>query len=251
MFYDRIACYYDAENQSFTDDLPFYTSLAEDYGVPILDVGSGTGRVNLHLAQAGFKTLGVDVSNEMLAIARRKIQQVPHLSKTAELIHADILQFTQGTYPLILLPYNALMHFLSAEAQIEVLTHLAHLLSAEGILALDLPNAAEAYAAEDIEGLVLERTFLEPVSGHLVMQQSVSRLNRAEQLLSVTWIYDEIFPDGALKRTLEPLTLRYVFPSELRLMLQLAGLQVVETFGDYEQNPFADGASRLIVLASR
>ncbi len=251
MFYDRIAHYYEAENQNFTEDLPLYEALAEDYGMPILDVGCGTGRVNLHLAGLGYATVGVDISAPMLAIARRKVQQLPHLAAHATLIQEDILAFRQGTYPLILLPYNALMHFLTANEQIAVLTHLAGLLTDGGALVLDLPNAGEAYAAEDIEGIVLERIFTESLSGNQVMQQSVSHLNRAEQGLSVTWIYDEILPDHTLKRTLEPLQLRYVFPSELALMLQLAGLRVVKQYGDYDESPFMDGSPRLIIIAQR
>ena len=70
-------------------------------------------------------------------------------------------------------------------------------------------------------------------------------------MLDVTWIYDEILGDGTLKRTLAPLQLRYVFPAELGLMLRLCDLHPVATFGDYEQNPFADGAERLIVTAGK
>jgi hypothetical protein len=83
------------------------------------------------------------------------------------------------------------------------------------------------------------------------MQQSVSTLNRAEQLLHVTWIYDEILVDGAVKRTLAPLQLRYVFPSELLLMLQLCDLSPLETFGSYDQNPFGEGAERFIVTIGK
>jgi hypothetical protein len=100
-------------------------------------------------------------------------------------------------------------------------------------------------------GIVLERTFIEPITGHVVMQQSVSYIERATQLLNVTWIYDEILPDKTLKRTLEPLTLRYVFPTELEWLLALAGLRIEEQFGDYDQAPFAEGSPRLIVLATK
>jgi SAM-dependent methyltransferase len=251
IFYESIARYYDAENQHFTADLAFYEALAEEHGSPILDVGCGTGRVNLHLAQAGYPTVGVDSSAEMLAIARRKIQAVPHLADHARLVQSDILAFQAGCYPLILLPYNALMHFTTPALQRQVMTQLASLLSDDGIIALDLPNAGEAYAAEDMGGIVLERTFIEPITGHVVMQQSVSYIERATQLLNVTWIYDEILPDKTLKRTLEPLTLRYVFPTELEWLLALAGLRIEEQFGDYDQAPFAEGSPRLIVLATK
>ena len=250
-FYDTIARYYDAENALFTDDLPFYSDLAEQSDGPILDVGCGTGRVCLHLAQEGHPVVGVDYSAPMLAIAQRKIEALPHLADALRLVEADITAFGDGSYDLILLAYNALMHFTSTDDQIRLLKHLRTLLAEDGRIVIDLPNAGEAYVAEDEAGIVLERTFIEPDSGHLVMQQSVSTLNRAHQLLDVTWIYDEIGADGVLKRTLAPLQLRYIFPAELDLMLRLSDLTPLETFGDYEQFPFDEGSERYIVIAGK
>jgi len=250
-FYDTIARYYDAENAHFTDDLPLYSELAANTNAPILDIGCGSGRVCLHLAQEGHHVTGVDTSAQMLAFAQRKIDALPHLADALKLVQSDVMDFSQGEYGLILLPYNALMHFTSAEMQINLLRHLRSLLADDGLIVIDLPNAGEAYAAEDEAGIVLERTFIEPDTGHLVMQQSVSTLNRAERLLDVNWIYDEILADGIVKRTIAPLELRYVFPSELLLMLRLCELSLQETFGDYDQNPFGDGAERFIVLAEK
>jgi len=98
---------------------------------------------------------------------------------------------------------------------------------------------------------VLERTFLEPESGHQVMQQSVSAIDRAAQRLNVTWIYDELDETGIIRRTMAPLELRYVFPAEADLLLEAAGLTVLELYGDYDQGPFESGAPRMIVLAER
>jgi SAM-dependent methyltransferase len=250
MFYDAIARYYEAENQAFTDDLGLYTDLAAEYGGPVLEVGSGTGRVLFHLAQAGYEVLGVDVSAPMLAVAERKLKTLPHLQNKIRLVQADILSYQDSQkYPLILLSYNALMHFPEADQQVHLLQTLGALLSPGGAIVIDLPNAGEAYAAEDIGGIVLERVFVEPVSGNLVMQQSVSQINRAEQRLKVTWIYDEIGPDRGVKRHLEGLELRYIFPAELGLLLQLSGLAALEWYGDYEQGPFVDGCNRMIVVA--
>ena len=65
-FYETVARYYDAENAFKTDDLVFYSDLVADLldgqEGPALDVGSGTGRVLLHLAQAGLRVTGFEVS---------------------------------------------------------------------------------------------------------------------------------------------------------------------------------------------
>lgn len=250
-FYDLIARYYDAENEHKLDDLPFYSDLATDHGDPILDIGCGTGRVTFHLAAEGYRVHGLDHSRAMLERAERKLRGRADLRDHATFFHGDALNFAlPERYKLILLPYNAFMHFHTAQAQRQLLKHLAAHLAPDGLIVFDLPNAAEVFATQDDDVLRLERTFSEPESGNLVMQQSVSRLNRAEQLQHITWLYDEISPDGTLRRTLAPLTLRYVFPAELDLLLELCGLSRLQRLGDYDGSPFGEGSPHLIVLAA-
>jgi len=95
----------------------------------------------------------------------------------------------------------------------------------------------------------LERSFIEPENGHFVMQQSVSTINRTDQLQYITWIYDEIGQENVVQRTVGSLILRYFFPTELDLLLQVNSLRRSERYGDYDQGPFEEGCPRLIVVA--
>jgi SAM-dependent methyltransferase len=251
-FYETIARFYDAENAEMTDDLPLYSALLAEYGGPLLDVGCGTGRVMLHLAQEGARVVGVDRSPAMLARGQRKLSALAHLKRRVTFVAGDALEADlPGPFKLILVPYNGLLHFTSQADQLAALRRFRALLADGGRLVFDLPNAGEAFAAQDDGALVLERTFFEPESGHLVMQQSVSALDRIAQQLHITWIYDELLPDGAVRRTLAPLVLRYVFPGELDLMLAAADLRRVAVYGDYQQGSFAEGSPRMIVLAGK
>lgn len=251
-FYAAIACYYDAENTDKTDDLAFYTELAEEYGTPILDVGCGTGRVVLHLAEAGYETHGIDNEPAMLARALQRRDENPDLRDLLHLHEGDILKFdlpVKQSFKLILMTYNALMHFHEQDTQIALLKRLRQYLAPDGVLVFDLPNAGEAFASQDSDYLTLERTFIEPETGHLVMQQSTSVLDRVEQLMRVTWIYDEIEADGTVKRTFAPVVLRYFFYPELELLLKLTGFEVDTVYGGMDGSPFEDGCERMIVLA--
>jgi SAM-dependent methyltransferase len=251
-FYETIARFYDAENARMIDDLALYSELARETGGPVLEIGCGTGRVMLHLAQAGVRVVGLDRSEAMLARGQRKLEVMPDLKPLATFIHADALDpHLPCCFKLILVPYNTFAQFGEQADQLTALRRFHDLLDEDGLLVLDLPNAGEAYATQDDGALVLERTFTEPESGHLVMQHSVSALDRAAQQLHVSWIYDEIAEDGTVHRTLAPLVLRYVFPGEMDLLLAAAGLRRVQFYGDYTQEPFADGSPRMIVLAEK
>ena len=86
MIYDLIASIYDTENQnldyeSWADFLEeqFQKHLAQKPEL-VLDLGCGTGKMTLTLAQRGYDMTGVDYSAEMLDIARREESEraLPH-----------------------------------------------------------------------------------------------------------------------------------------------------------------------------
>ncbi len=251
-FYETCIRYYDAENVDFVEDLMLYSTLAEEAGDPILDLGCGTGRVMLHLAQDGCRTVGLDNSEAMLEQGRRKLKAMPDLASRARFVHGDALApaLDEG-FKLIIIPYNTFMHFSEQDDQLTVLRACQRLLDEDGLLVIDLPNAGEMYATQGDNALSLERTFTVPDTGNMVMQFSVSEIDRAEQRLYLTWVYDEVARDGVMRRTVAPLELRYVFPGEMDLMLAAAKLERVETFGDYLRSPFEDGSPRMIVIAQR
>ncbi|MCY3833730.1 MAG: class I SAM-dependent methyltransferase [Chloroflexi bacterium] len=250
-FYTTVARFYDAENRDKTDDLAMYSRLAAQHPGDILDVGCGTGRVLIHLAQEGHFVHGIDNDRAMLARLESKLVQHPLLREKITYVCADVLRHqTERRFRLLLLTYNALMHFREPAQQISLLQKLRGWLDQDGLLVIDLPNAGPAFAADDTESLTLERTFLDEETGHLIMLQSVSLLDRATQVLHIDWIYDEIDGDGAVKRHLAPHQLRYYFLPELRLLLDRCGFSIENVYGDAEGGAYLADSERMIVYAA-
>lgn len=249
-FYSAVARFFDAETGDKTDDLIMYSRLAAEYQGGILDVGCGTGRVLIHLAQAGYEVNGIDNDRAMLDHLERKLNQRPQLRDKISYTHGDALKHDYDRqFSLILLTYNVLMHFREQEQQVALLRQLRRWLINDGLLVIDLPNAGPAFASEDTDSLTLERKILDPETGHMIMLQSVSMLDRASQILYVDWIYDEIDGDGAVKRLLAPHQLRYFFLPELRLLLDRCGFAVHAVDGDTEGVPYDADSERMIVHA--
>lgn len=249
-FYTSVARYFDAENADKTDDLELYSQLAAQFPGEILDVGCGTGRVLLHLAEQGHNVCGIDNNQAMLALLDHKLKSLPQLRQFIDVVAADVLTHEfQRKLGLILLSYNALMHFREQDMQIALLRRLRDWLAVGGRLVIDLPNAGPVFASPDTEAMTLERTFLDKETGQLVMLQSVSYLDRATQMLDVEWIYDVIDGDGSVKRTIVPHKLRYFFLPELKLLLERAGLALDAVYGDTDQSDYDADSERMIVLA--
>lgn len=249
-FYTTVARFYDAENRDKTDDLAMYSRLAAECADDILDVGCGTGRVLIHLAQEGHRVYGIDNDRRMLELLEGKLARLPQLRDQISYTRADVLRHDyESRFGLILLTYNALMHFREQERQLALLGRLRGWLAAEGKLVIDLPNAGPVFASEDTDALTLERTFLDDESGHMIMLQSVSALDRAAQVLHIDWIYDEIDGEGVVKRRLAPHSLRYYFLPELRLLLERCGFVLEKVYGDAEGGDYGADSERMIVYA--
>jgi len=186
----------------------------------------------------------------MLDRARKLVESQPALKNRLTFIQDDVLKYkTDKRYPLVLVPYNGLMHFHDQEQQLKVLRRLHELTTDDGLLVLDLPNPADAFAAQDTDAMIFEKTFLEPDTGHLVMQYSISSVDRTDQLIRINWIYDEVGGDGTVKRTLAPVNFRFFFYAEVRLLLRASGFTVEAVYGSPELDPYEDGCERMIVFA--
>src|SRR5262249_62367051 len=104
----------------------------------VLDVGCGTGRVMLHLATAGHRVYGIDLSAAMLERGRRKLKNRIDLADQVTFNQGNALDYAfSEKYALTIIPYNGLMHFRSVDDIRTLLRHLADCASKDGLLAID------------------------------------------------------------------------------------------------------------------
>jgi SAM-dependent methyltransferase len=248
--YETIARYYDLFHASLTADITFVIEQARRAGGAALELGSGSGRLLLPLARAGVHVTGLDNSPAMMALARARLAATPaNIAARVSLVEGDMAHFAlDRRFAFIFVAYNTL-HHLPPEGVRATLRRVATHLEPGGRFFLDLANPFVLAQTPNDRLLSLEGVAKDPTSGDLVAQLASNWVDDHEQQLSITWIYD-ITPAGGgpVYRMVVQTTHHYLYPHELVMALELAGLRLEAMFGHYDSSPFTEESERLLLL---
>ena len=203
-------------------------------GGPVLELGIGTGRLALPLAERGLEVHGIDGSPEMVA----KLHAKPGGDAIPVVIgnfgHADA-----GTgFSIVVLAVNTIFALPDQQAQVDCFVNAARHLADGGRFVV------EAWVP-DI-GAFRHNRLVRPriMRGDKMSIESVE-LYPVEQIMRTT---QAVFADGSVR--LYPADHRYAWPSELDLMAQLAGFRREARWADWGRAPFT-GESRAHVSVYR
>lgn len=249
--FDRFARFYDLDYEAFQEDVTLYLGLAERTGGPLLELGCGTGRLLLPLARAGYHVTGVDLSPRMLEIAQAKVGMA-EVGERVTLVQADMRHVDlPQQYRLAFIAINSFMHLTTLEDQLEALRAWRKLLLPGGLLIIDVDNPDPRHLLEADGRLDLHGRWFDPTSGATVLKHMSRTLDAARQLQHVLFIYDEVLPDGQMRRTLAPFQARYLYRFEGELLLDKAGYRPEQVYGSYDLDPYGSDSDRMIFVARR
>lgn len=245
---------YDAMNDEVPggDDISFFRSLAAESGGPVLELGCGTGRVSLPLAEAGFDVVGVDRSPAMLARASEKAAALaPEVQSRIRFVEGDMTTAdVGGEYGLVFAAFRVFMSMLDPAAQLLGLRSFARRLRPGGVLAIDIFDPRYDLLMLPTTTDPIDRgTYLNPETGRPVRVTTLDRRNdQVEQRFEEHWLFEELDSLGhAGRMEIESLTLRWTFRHEMRHLLVQTGLEPVGEYSDYAGSPPAYGLEQIWV----
>ncbi len=196
----------------------FLAELAGDGAA--LELGIGTGRIALPLAQRGVRIHGIDLSRPMVARLRAK--------PGAEGIGVTIGDFAttrvDGSFRVAYLVFNTIMNLTTQAAQVACFRNAAAHLEPGGAFA--------------VEVMVPELQRLPPGETYRVFELSDRHIGIDEYDVVTQRLvsHDVEFANGRVERDTGPF--RYVWPSELDLMAELAGMRLRERWDSFGREPF-------------
>lgn len=243
---------YHAHHALHPEDLPFWTDLAAQHTGPILELGCGTGRVLVPLAQSRAANsqpgpiIGLERDAEMLQVLRRHLPDT-HVNQI-RLIQADFTQFCLTlAFGLIVMPCNTYSTLTEAQRQ-QVLERVSAHLRPGGVFAAGLPNPALLRDLPARSAPQVEEAFPHPLDGEPVQVSSGWR--RTRSAFTLTWYYDHLLPDGAVER-LSAQVQHSLAPAQTYLdELKAAGFSQIRLLGDYDGTDFNPDAPNMIFVAT-
>jgi SAM-dependent methyltransferase len=236
-----------AHHSQHNDDLPFWQNLASLQGDPILELGCGSGRVYMHLIQAGFHVYGLDRDASMLAFLK---QQCPiDLSNRLFLIQGDMCAYILDLkFPLIICPCNTFT-MLTSKERLATLQRTYQQLTLNGIFAVALPNPHILRKLPPQPQPELEDIFIHPLSGYPV--QVSAAWKSSEHSLVVDWFYDHLIPDGRIERTKMRIHHDLSLGEDILREIELVDFGIVEIYGDFDGTQYGEDSPHLIVVAQK
>jgi SAM-dependent methyltransferase len=249
------AVYYDFAYRTRRDDVAFYRRLARQHGGPVLEVGGGSGRVAIPLAQDGLEVTVLDASEPMLARGRARAVELldPAARRRLRFVQGDMRDFAlRRKYPLVIAPFNVLLHLYEPDDFARCFRAVGRHLARDGRFVFDVRVPIPSELARNPDRVYKGRPFRHPTLGYRVEYDESFRYDPIKQVQHVTMRFHpgEGAPRGA-KSVEVLLTQRQIFPNELRALLALGGLKLVGRYGDFTGRPLAEGDVLEIVTAKR
>lgn len=222
-FYDLI------QNKCF--ELPAYLNFMNTYGKKILELGCGTGRLTIPLAQNGAIITGIDLNDDMLEICKQKTPN----SVDIKLVNGNITNYSiEESFDLVIAPCNVINHLISLE-QVDMMIKCSkkHLKSG-GRLIIDnsIPPLTEMIESN---GKLEILDFQDNSNGTVIKDYYLPTYDFVNNL-EFDKIKLEEYKDGMIINCEEiEETMAFYYPRELRYLILQNGFEIEKEMGSLKK----------------
>lgn len=225
---NEAAIWQDVEFGAYAQDLPLWRRLAAEAAGTVVELGSGSGRVALDLADAGYPVVAVESDLDLAAALRERAE-----GRDLGVIAADLAtldghwdQHGRDPVPLVIAPLQVLQ-LLDASERAAALPALAAVLAPGGRLAVALVDEgtlAEASEPESGKAASPPRPDMRDVDGWVYSSEPLW-VQVDDDRLRMRRLRQRVSPAGDLTRRVHDDVLNRVSPAELEAEAEAAGLR--------------------------
>jgi len=203
----------------------------------ILDLGCGTGNHAIPLAKRGYEVTGVDISPDMLRIAKEKISNFKPSTFNFQpiFLQGDIRSLDLAkTFDAVLMMFAVLGYQVTNEDVLAALTSVRRHLRPGGLFICDVwwgPAVLTIRPSERVKVI--------PTEEGKIIRATSGKLDTFRHTCEVHYHVWQINGKQIISESEERHTMRYFFPQELAYFLSEAKLQLLalRAFEDLEKDP--------------
>ena len=249
--FDKVARFYDYEQKEFIRDIAFYLEYAKKSGGEVLELACGTGRILIPLASEGVRITGLDESEEMLNVARKKINADPSIKKNITLVKGDMRVFDLNTnFSIVFIAFRSFQSLLTKQDQSACLQSAHKHLSDNGVLIVDLFAPRHDILAQIGRSHDLGK-FYDEENDVYITHRAEDKYDLAEQTLHEDRFYEWTDKRGQFHRQVWSFDLAFLFRYEAELLLEKCGFRVDQVYGDFDKAPYNYYSGEQIFVARK
>jgi SAM-dependent methyltransferase len=248
---DDVSLYSDAQRYDLVmgefasgDQLNFYRRQVSHYGEPVLELASGSGRFTIPLAREGVNITGMDISEDMLDLAKSKASKE---RINIRFLQGDMRSFDLGEkFKFIFVPAQSLSHLHRREEVEDCLSCIRQHLADEGRLLIELFNSSVSMLAREPGRRYPVGQYNDPNGGSQVSVNEEVSYDSASQLNHIQWFFrNEGSTDDEVMLSLG---MRQFFPQEMDALLWYNGFLIEHKYGNYNEDEFSRDAWKQLII---
>ncbi|MSQ22220.1 MAG: class I SAM-dependent methyltransferase [Dehalococcoidia bacterium] len=249
---DSWADIYDMAHSAVTEDISLWVEEAKASAGPVLELGCGTGRVAVPIAQAGIRLVGLDSSAAMLRLARAKARKLRLGADRLRFVRGDMRELSLGQrFPLVIIPFRSFQFLLSVADQCQSLDAIRRHLTPGGrlVMSLFVPDLERLTRHPSIPLYDGEITY--PITGHRLLFWYQNSYDNFNQIVTVRTIIEEVDGQGdVVRKTYRDYQIRYSYRFEVQHLLAACGYDVVDVYGSFDREPLSESSAEMIWVAT-
>lgn len=229
----------------------FYVNEVLKSGKTVLEYGTATGLLTIPLAKAGVSVDSVDISPDMQEYVIDRInKEGKYVGENINLILSDMSEYrSEKKYDAVIIADNVLLAAGSLEKQIKTLKNAKAHMKKGSKLILDIFTPDTKIIAEG--STHQSCTFRIPHLNKTYYAQMSGLVNPLKQTLAIDFIHEVIEENMMMKdRYYSHVDFRYIYPSELILLLNLCGFKIEKIYGNFNYEPKREYESMQVVVAT-
>ncbi len=242
---------------SFRGDVEWYRKKAVASGGPVLELGAGTGRIAFPIAGDGIRVTALDVDEGMLGRLHEKLAALPDdVRSRVSVRQADMRNFALGeTFELVIIPFRAFLHNVTTDDQLACLKCVHDHLQTGGELAFNVFHPSLEYMSAHAgrqEGTWRWSDTRDLPDGRFVVFADASSYDTVQQRVRSMLRAEEFSAAGQLVDThMLRLELAYLYPADIRRLLERSGFELIRISGDFSGRPFERDGDELVIEARK